>query len=61
MFDEKLWHIKDELNSKGSNSQLSLYYVMKRLNKSLESYMYDMRQRANYLLQYEPQTVVKKL
>ena len=47
MFDEKLWHIKDELNSKGSNSQLSLYYVMKRLNKSLESYMYDIEYTVN--------------
>ena len=61
MFDRKLWHIKNELNSRGSNNQLSLHYVMKRLNKSLESYMHDLKQQANYLLQYEPQTIVKKL
>ena len=61
-FKYNLIKIQENLNERGrERKELSYMYVAKRLNKSLNSYMSDLEDRMNYLMQRKPENVMKKL
>lgn len=61
-FERTLLHIKTKLNSHTNNQQsLSKYYIAKRLNKSLISYMSDLEHRIKYLEARKPENVMREV
>lgn len=62
MFEDNLLIIKSRLNTKNrKRKKLSKFYIAKRLNKSLDSYMSDLEDRIKYLEQRKPENVLRKL